>query len=69
MTDGVVKGGGKLNRTDEMEKRWGRFHWLLSFLFNSSSFFLQVEFGFRHFYLINCFLVSVSLAVSPIVCN
>ena len=28
------------NRIDEMEKRLGRFNWLLSFLFNSSSFFL-----------------------------
>ena len=34
------RGWWKLNRIDEMRKRLGRFNWLLSFLFNSSFFFL-----------------------------
>ena len=68
MTGGLVR-GGKLNKTDEMERRRGRFNWLLFFFLNFLSFFSQVEFSFRHFCLINCVLVSVSLIVSPVVCD
>ena len=45
MTGGLVR-GGKLNKIDEMERRRGRFNWLLFFLPSFFSFFSQVGFSF-----------------------